>query len=199
MSDALDLSLRKAAPVRRYQLRPDQSLVPDGCLLPEGKLPGGPWLPLAALVEVAPQTAALAGQVMERAALRIVPGGAASEANVLLAALSDWADYADGAPTVRLRPLRFAAGAAHAIIRGTPLPPIPGLHFVEKEGIAVPCGHTWSPALDAASMRALLRLDADDLALFVADGSWQHVPAAAFIAASRSAVRLSVSSMGGAP
>ena len=75
------------------------------------------------------------------------------------------------------------------IVRGTPLPPLPGERWVECEGIATPAGWRWSPAVEAAIVRAVFGLQPGDLALWQTDGTWQRVRAAEFTAASRAAVR----------
>jgi MoxR-vWA-beta-propeller ternary system domain bpX2 len=68
---------------------------------------------------------------------------------------------------------------------------VAGRFFVEQEGVAVPAGWRWEPAVDAAVLRRLCNLGPGDLALLDQDGTFDLVPAGQFVRASRSAVRLS--------
>lgn len=77
------------------------------------------------------------------------------------------------------------------IIRGLPLPPLPGRLYCEAAGVAVQAGYHWEPALEPAVLRIALRLEKADLALLHADGTWDHVRNGDFVAATRAAVRLS--------
>jgi len=91
----------------------------------------------------------------------------------------------EGAAKVwRLR-LRHCA----VVIRGTPLPPLAGARFVDRGGVAVPAGWTWSPAVDAPTLRRLLQLEKGDLTLWTLDGPWQRIAADDFARAGRSAIR----------
>jgi len=85
---------------------------------------------------------------------------------------------------------------SRVIIRGTPLPPIAGRRYFERDGIALPCGFELQPAVDATVLQALLQTSAADLVIFDEDGSCQRVNAEDFVAASRSAVRATAEALG---
>jgi hypothetical protein len=111
-------------------------------------------------------------------------------ASVLLTSIDGWTAYAIQAPQVRLNRWQFAAAQdGRAIVRGDPLPPLPGERWVEREGIAVPAGWRWSPPVEAAIVRAVFGLEPGDLALWQTDGTWRRIRAADFAPASRAAVR----------
>ena len=89
--------------------------------------------------------------------------------------------------------LRKAGGEGSRVaIHGTPLPPLPGRMFCETDGVAAQAGWTWTPAVEARIVRQVLGLAKGDLALLHADGSWEHLRAGGFVAATRSAVRLTL-------
>jgi len=200
LSAALELELRKIPGAERFDLGDDGSLTPHGARVPTASLPELPWQRPDAFFRVTPQPAALPGKVSTRATLRVVrePAAREREATVLVTSHSTWAQYASTAPQVRLRALRFAASAdGRVLVRGTPLPPLAGRRYVEQDGVALPAGYAFSPAIDAASVRALLGTDAPSLVLFHEDGTYERIDATEFVAASRSAARTTWESSGG--
>ena len=184
------------------EINADDTVTPVGRRLPVDDLPRGPWSPLSAWLAPHPQPAALAGQVEARLMVRIERTMVEQPATLMLTTAPAFADYAAAAPAVRLRPLRFAAASdARVVVWGTPLPPVPGRRYADREGVAVPCGFAWSPPLEPAVLRALLGLAAGDLALFHEDGSYEHVTADAFARAGRAAARATRAALhpGGTP
>ena len=189
--DALELKLR-ALPGRRFEILPDNQLLPHGSTVPSGYCPSGPWLVLRKWMSLAIPTAALSGTIGNKLELRLVRGGQVREANVLRTTAAVWRRYASEAPQVRLESLAFAVSEqGHILVRGTPLPPLEGERLVEQEGIAIPAGYTWEPALDSIVIRGALRLPSGDLGLFQADGFWDRVRGEDFVRVTRSAARLS--------
>ena len=191
LDEALERSLRALPGARRFEVLGDGQLLEAGLRVPHGFLPTGEWQPLAQWLEVRLEAAGLAGRMAEGVALRLVRSAAVREANVLLTSLRAWADYGGGAAQVRLERWSFAVSDTGGVaVRGEPLPPLPGQRYVETEGVAVPAGWAWEPAVEAAVLRQLLGLRGSDLALLHPDGSWDHVRGEHFVRASRSAVRL---------
>ncbi len=185
----LSLSLRQIPGAERFAVSPDGMLTPVGSLLPLGALPDGPWQPIGIWFAPAPQPASLAGQPTRLLTPRLVRGGHEAAASVLITTLAEWSAYAQTAPRVRLQRLQFAAGKQKVIVRGNPLPTLPGRRYVEREGIAHPCGFEFSPSIDPAIIRSRLGTQPADLALFAEDGSWQHIAADDFLLATRANMR----------
>jgi hypothetical protein len=182
-----------ALPGRRFQVLSDGQLTPAGALVPHGRLPDGPWMPVSQWLSIDVEPAAFAARVEEKVALRLVRGGPPQESNVLLTSADAWSRYAVAAPQVRLDRWAFAMDdRGNVLVRGTPLPPLGGVRFVERNGVAAPAGWTWRPAIDASVLQKVLRLADGDLALFHTDGSWDRLAADGFVRATRSAVRLSM-------
>jgi len=184
-------------PARRFRAAADGVLFRPGRRVPAGRLPAGPWTPLRThLVPEAPP-AALPGEPPGKIPLRLVRSGREAAAGLLVTPLAGWAAWALAAPLVRLRPLSFAVAAdGRAAVAGSPLPPIPGVPFTRRGGIAVPCGLDLDPPVDAAVLGEVLGLEPGDVALFGEDGSWERVEASSFVAAGRGAVR---ATLGGRP
>ena len=191
LDDELEKALRCVPGARRFTVFPDGQLVAAGTQVPKGHLPDGRWTPISAWLGVELWPACLAGKVEGRVPLRLVRSGAARDSNVLWTTTSAWGRWAVTAPQVRLDRLGFAVSdCGDVVVRGTPLPPIPGRPFVESAGVAVEAGWEWSPRLEADVLAEALGLASGDLALVQHDGSWEHLPAEAFVQATRSAVRL---------
>ena len=195
LDDDLDLKLRKLPGAVRYTVRPDGQLVARGDRVPKGRLPDGEWKLLADWIELTPQPAALGGEFSERVPLRLVRGDVEEAPNILVTDMATWRNYAAGAPELRLRPLTFAAAAdGRVLVRGQPLPPLPGVRYVEHDRVAVPCGLTFCPALEPAVLHELLGLAPAELALFDAVGGFERLHCDQFVRATRSAVRFTVES-----
>jgi hypothetical protein len=191
LDEPLDRVLQRLAPLARYTVADDGDLVLLGNLLPQRKLPPeARWLPLSSLLHAERPTAALPAAPPARVAVTVVRSGGQRPASMLRVSLASWAAYADWAPATRLARLSFAATAGHALIAGDPLPPLEGMRMWQSGGIVVPCGYSLLPAVDPPTLRRALALNEDDVALFNDDGTWELVPAAAFVPARRSAVRL---------
>lgn len=189
--DEMELKLR-ALPGKRFEILPDNQLVPHGATVPSGYCPTGPWLSLRKWMTLSMPTAAMSGTIGGKLELQLVRGGPVGEANVLRTTAELWGRYASEAPQVRLEALAFAVSElGHILVRGKPLPPLAGERFVLEEGIAIPAGYTWLPTLDGEVMRAALSLPPGDLALFQPDGAWDRVRGEDFVRATRSAARLS--------
>ncbi len=200
-NDTLDRSLRCLPGVDRYGLLDDGRLVhADSGRVPVGRLPAGEWTPIAEFIGVEIPPPALPGEC-GRARLALARSKRVAEANVLVTALAAWRRWVSRAPAVRLGVLRFAVSTTgDALVRGSPLPPIRGRRFVETSGVAVPAGWTWTPAVDAETLRELLALDDGDLALLDGEAAAPRVAlisAARFERATRSAVRLTEARQGG--
>ena len=188
--ETLDLRLRAVPGARRFGVLPDGQLVASSARVPKGRLPDGPWAPIKNWIELCLDPPALAGQVDARVPLQLVRSTSVEDPSILQTTVNRWKVYGAGAPRVRLdRWYHAAADDRRVIVRGTPLPPLPGVRLVERQGIAVEAGWTWSPAVDAATIRHLLALQPNDLALLLPDGTWQLIAAADFVRASRSAIR----------
>jgi hypothetical protein len=153
-------------------------------------------MPLSSWAATKPQPAALSGKPPAPATLHLVRVATELPATVLLTTARAFAAYAVAAPLVRLRHLRVAASSdGRAVLRGEPLPPLPGQRYAEHEGIAVPCGFGFSPALEPAVVRTLLDISPDDLALFHEDGSYERIDASSLTRASRGAARATLAAL----
>ena len=189
-NQSLERALARLAPSARFAVLPDGALVPHAHSLPNGFLPRGViWAAIADLLGPQLQSGALPADLPPPLSLTLHRSVRERPATVLVTTMSSLADYGEGAPAVRLERLLFATDGTRAIIWGDPLPPLSGDRYVERSGIAALCGFEWRPAIDPPSLRRLLALKDGDLALLLPDGGWQHLRAASFVRARRSAIR----------
>lgn len=181
-------------PGNRFSVTPDEQLIPSGKRIPRGQIPPGPWLRLQEWMQVSLPTASFSGELTTEAQLTIVRGGSPVAPNLLLTSFSEWRRYALRAPQVRLQRWSFAVGPGEqAVVRGAPIPPVPGVQYVEQDGIAIAAGWRLQPHVDADVLRTALGLKSGELAVFREDGSWYHLRSEDFVMATRAAVRSTAS------
>jgi hypothetical protein len=191
-ADSLRQKLRGVPGALLFTVSTDGQLCRVGSRVPRGRLPTGPWIKLSNWLNVRLPTAALPARLSDRIPMRLVADGSYREPNLLLTSLSLWTSYGVTAPQVRLDRWHFAVSAKEeVIVRGVPLPPLPGTRLVEEQGVAVPSGWHWSPAVDAEILHRMFKLSANDLLLWTAQGRRERIASDRFVRATRSAIRLS--------
>lgn len=195
--------LRRLPALGRHEADEQGRLVAAGARVPAGRLPSASWLPLHRLLplDLPPVRPAGSGSPLQRAPLRLVREDSIREANLLEIPFTVWAAYASSAPAARLARLSFAASATGlALVRGSPLPSLPGRRLVEEGGVAVDAGWTWSPPLSPVALCATVGAREGDLVILSCapggDVGCQIVPGDALVLASRSGVRLSAAALG---
>jgi hypothetical protein len=205
LSDQLDHALRLVPGARRYAILEDGQLVPEGQLVPRGRLPEGRWLLLVdwlaenlSLPTIADglDSSGAAAQSPGAVPLRLVPSGVVRDSALLETTLTSLHDYVLTAPQWRLDRWSYAAmPGGQVIVRGTPLPPLPGTQWYAEGAIYVPLGYAWEPAIEAALVRCVLDLEEGDSALLRPDGTWELVAAEDWVRCTRSSVRLTAEAL----
>lgn len=192
----LDLTLRKLPGADRYWILPDGQLQPMGFRLPRGYLPSGRWLSLRDfLLVVLPLHRWGTAEGIRRHKLQLVRQDSATAAEapaaptLLVTRWSTWRSYAIVAPQVRLDRWTFAAAADdRVLIRGAPLPPLPGTRFEVRQRVAVPYGWRWSPAVDPEVVREAAGAGEAELVLLTPQKLYR-VSDDAFVHGSRASIR----------
>jgi hypothetical protein len=134
--------------------------------------------------------AAMSAAITGRTSLRLARCTDEREAELLLTRLDLFARFAAMAPQVRLDRLQFAADeAGDVLVRGRPLPPLPGRRFVLQSGVAVPAGFCWQPAVDADVVARCFGASGSALVVWYEDGTLTRLHGEQFAQATRSAVR----------
>lgn len=184
--------LRSLPARERYEWIAPGQLRRHGSRIPCDRFPDARWEPLATWLDVRLPTAALPAPLPRPVEPRIVRSSVERAADLLLTDWQEWAGWVFTAPRVRIERLRFAVDdQRRVLVWGTPLPPIRGDRYCVHESIAVPAGHEWTPAVEPGVLRRLLRIGADALVLWEADGHIIRLHREQFINASVSAVRAS--------
>jgi hypothetical protein len=195
-SESLDRMLRSIMGCERFMVTAGDAIVPIGKRLSCGELPAEAWIPLSKWTKLTIPPRMFVASPPTSARLSLVRSDQEREANLLRTTLAAWMAYAASAPQVRLKRWTFAVSADRfGLIQGLPLPPLPGLRYAITDGVAVPAGWTWRPALDAAVLRQWLGLERGELALLAPDGTCEKLSADAFVAATRSAVRFTAEAL----
>ncbi len=188
--EQLQSKLNRLPAVARYEwLAPDLLRLVDRRIAVD-RLPKLSWQPLPAWLKVASPVAAPSAEPPPSVPLRLVRSSDEREPELLLARLEDFQQFADDAAEVRLSRLQFAANdQGEVIIRGKPLPPLPGRRFVLHGGVAVPAGFSWAPAVSAEIVARSFSTSGDALVVWNENNMLSRLNAEQFVPASRSALR----------
>jgi hypothetical protein len=196
----LPLAVRALPAIAAYALDEQNRLFPAGHLTPTGRLPALAWQPIQEFLPLEIPTAALPAQASPTYRVRLVPSARGAASAALLTTLDAWVAYAETAPEIRLRGLRFAvSAAARVLLLGTPLPPIAGQEHWLTAGLLLPAGFDFEAPFIAPLLASQLRAAGEDVVLFAADGSWERVPQAHLVSATRGAVRRTAASFNPMP
>jgi hypothetical protein len=197
--EKLERLLRALPAVARYEVIAGNRLRNLESRIPSETLPALNWQPVSTWLRVqmpsspvAPTLSQLDGErdTVRPVSLRIIRSAEEHPIELLLTTMDDWREFALGAAEIRLRQLSFAVDAeGNVVVRGKPLPPLPGRQFVLHGNIAVQAGFSWEPAVSADVLSRRLGLAVDALALFHEDGTFSRIEAEQFVPATRSAAR----------
>jgi hypothetical protein len=205
MNEALAARLLRLPACGRYEVTNSGALVAQGTRVPHGRLPEGTWLALRFWLplERPPAQSAIAPVLINNVGLTLVRSDSLREANVLEVSLRAWTALATEAPAIRLAKWSFAVdNSGTTLVRGTPLPALPGQRLVEEGGVAVNAGLTWFPRVSPDVIREMVGADDTDLIILsdIPNSSGvccRIIPGDSFVRATRSAVRLTALNMEG--
>jgi hypothetical protein len=198
--EKIERLLRALPAIARYEVTSGNRLRNLESRIPAETLPALNWQPVNTWLRVqtpstnprAPSRTPHVGgyQCFGSVPLRIIRSTEERPITLVMTSLDDWREFAVNAPEIRLRQLRFAVDeAGNVVIRGKPLPPLPGRQFVLDGNVAVQAGFRWEPAVSAEVLSRRLGLSADALALFHEEGTFSRIEAEQFVPATRGAVR----------
>jgi len=181
----------------RFQVTSDGLIIPWGHRVPTGCLPAGPWAPIAQQFPVCLPDAGFPSHQIPAARLNFVRSENVIESTILEIPFILLREFTRQTSILRLKRWEFAVShSGSALVRGTPLPTLPGQFYWEASGIIVPAGWTWTPSLAPDVLRRLLKLAPEESALFRMGSSslkisaeWERIPTDAFVQVSRSNIQ----------
>jgi hypothetical protein len=190
--EALAAKLASLPARKRYEWLPSNQLRLFSQRIPSIQLPKLPWKPLAVWLQVENSPAALPGLQPNPVQMRLVRSGHECDPELLITRLEDLKQFAATAAQVRLGRLEFAANAkGDVLVRGRPLPGLPGQRFVLHSGrVAVPAGFLWEPAVEVDVLTRRFSASGDTIVLWTEDGTITRLHKEQFIQVSRSALRV---------
>ena len=188
--ESLDAKLAALPARERYEWLARNKLRQTGQRVPSEQLPDLRWQPLNAWLQVELPVAALPANEPRAVHLRLVRSTDEHEPELLLTSLENLSGFAAQAAQVRLDRLQIAASPdGNVLVRGTPLPPLPGRRFVLHGGVAVPAGFAWQPAVNVEALVQCFGVSSDALVLWHEDGTITRLLSEQFVPATRSAIR----------
>lgn len=139
----------------RFEWRSDGRLRPLDSLLATARMPELTWESFKAWARPELPSARLPAPPPSRLPLQLVSATSANGAArpALLLEFAAWRDWALHAPLARLEPLSFALSGRLALVRGAPAPAAPGRHLADIEGVLIPAGLRWEPAVSVSTLR----------------------------------------------
>ena len=159
--------------------------------IPLERLPDLRWQSLDAWLQVEMPAVALPGNQPAAISLRLVRSTLEREPELLLTVIEEFIRFGATAAQVRLNRLQFAANIdGQVLVRGLPLPPLPGHRFVLHAGsVAVPAGLSWQPAVGVDLLMRCFQVSGGALVVWNEDGTITRFHSEQFVPASRSAIR----------
>ena len=158
--------------------------------VPSLRLPELQWKAISAWSQVRVPLAAFPADSPAQVALRLVRSTDEQQPTLLLTSIGEFRAFSRNAAAIRLNPLRFAANAnGEVLIRGNPLPPLPGRRFALHGRIAVPAGFSWAPAVAIEVLERSFNVSGDSMVVWHDDGTITRLHTEQFISTTRSAVR----------
>ncbi|PSL46653.1 hypothetical protein CLV51_103634 [Chitinophaga niastensis] len=186
-----DPEIRRLPATHTFLLDETNLLFPTDSLTPVATLKSLHWKSLPELLQIVLPVSAMPAEITAKYQVQLAPAEKQQTTHALLTTLTAWCNYAETAPLIRLQPLTFAASDKNEVlIMGQPLPPIPGKEYVLQHKLLLPAGYEFNPAGIAFLVAAKLNPQQEDYLIFDATGTWECIPATAFVKAGRSAIRL---------
>lgn len=195
LDEELTVVLQTLPCADRFVVSNEGTLTKFGERAPSGTIPNVEWTSLQDFIEPELPVAALSLARIPRVSITLVraTGQQPLEPAALLVSAKAATEWSATAPQVRLDPLTFAASSDGQILfKGQPLPSLPGTRMTDQNGVLVPAGWTWSPAIDTSSLREALEAEAEAIVLLTPDGEAQWVSQSDFVQASRMALRVTL-------
>ena len=113
-------------------------------------------------------------------------------ASYLVTSMQRWAEFALSCPEIRLKELSFAVNRdSQVIVQGTPLPTIEGKYFYSSGQVVCQLATAWKPRVSTEVLSELFELQPGQLLLMQQGEQPAIISEAAFVRATRIAVRAS--------
>jgi hypothetical protein len=188
--ERLDAKLAALPARERYEWLGLNQLRKVSQRIPSARFPELQWQPLDAWLQIEMPTSAMPANPPSAVRLRLARSTGEKNPDLLQTSLDELSRFAAMAAQVRLDCLQFAADAeGKVLVRGQPLPPLPGQRFVVHGGVAVPSGFSWEPAVSAEVLARRLGVSGDALVVWNEDGTIIPLHSEQFVPVSRSAIR----------
>ena len=188
--------LRQIPDGRLFVFKNDESLRIVGEKLSSTRLPQLAFQRLNEVIEFELPPTRMPGRISSRVSLSLVRSATIKlskyqQPSAIFGNFNDWHQWVEQSNNLRLKPLQFACDKQHRVlIVGNPLPSIRGQQFCKFGNVYVPAGWCWNPGVSIELLNKIVGATNETQVWALQDNSWLCIPTVQFVAASRSAVRL---------
>jgi len=178
--------------VEIFEELPEGMLGFSGSRIPVRKIPAGlEWQPIAEAIRLRPDRSAFPGTAVAEVALCLVRSRIIRPTGMLGLRLEEFSEWVKAAPAIRFQNLTFACSAdGQVLVRGHPVPPLPGRRYVLDDGLAIPAGFALDPPLPAAVVRSLVDAKRPGVIRFEENADVDVIDDSLFVPVTRAGVRM---------
>lgn len=184
----------RAMPVERFVLV-DRWLMREGGRVAVAELPELDWQPIKKVIQFQFPWIGEAGRLANVQSLtwQLTRGGIETPSAAAIIEWNTLVQWVDTAPQWRLDKLRYCisqqAGQCHALVLGTPVPPIQSQYLVAKQHVLIPAGMHWLPELEPSLVQQSFDVQSGQWLLWRATDDWCLIDDEMLVPLSRASVR----------
>lgn len=180
--------------VEIFEELPDDLLGISGSKVPVRKLPSDlAWRPISEATRLRLGQSAYPGTAEDGIPLRLIRSEIVRPIRMLSLKLAAFSQWVGSSPSIRFRDLTFACSIdGQVLVRGNPVPPLPGRRYVLEDGLAMPAGFALDPPLPVSVVRRLFDTNRAAVIRFEEDAEVEVIEDSVFVPVTRAGVRMTL-------
>jgi hypothetical protein len=167
----------KSIPYKKIYEEKNGKLYPAGSLLPEGNAPSLLWTPVDRGLPVKlPSFNHNFFGIRKKITMKLVASEKENTAVAILTSLASLKKYVEKAPAVRLQKISWVMIGPKALLLGTPLLPVPGETYWQREDLLIPAGYDFDLYAMSGALNKKLNPEKNNWVICNRDQSFTLVP-----------------------